>query len=129
PATSASLMRGFQRLATIAKRAPAGTFRSPSKWGMRGAGEKGPTVYPAAPAPAREARALRRIDVLDDLQPEPGQPDLLARRAQHAQPAVAQVGQDLAAGTIAAPLGQRAGAGRLRLRLLADARQQRLGLL
>ena len=51
---------------------------------------------------------MRQLDVLDDFQPEPGQADLLARRAQHAQLAEPEVGEDLAAGTVAAPFGQRA---------------------
>jgi hypothetical protein len=43
--TSASTMRGFQRLAMIAKRAPSGARRSPSMYGMAGRpGQRGRAV-------------------------------------------------------------------------------------
>src|SRR5690606_16075009 len=148
PATSESVIRGFQRLAMIAKRAPSGARRSPSKWLMpgkdpgRGSGilagwrsgrwrtarESRARPGPAPPSSGRpgSGAALRR-DVFHDFQPEPRQAHLAPRRAQHAQPAEAQIVQDLRAGTVAAPLADRAGFSGLRDRaLLADARQQRI---
>ncbi len=65
--------------------------------------------------------------MLHHLQPEPGQADLAARRAQHAQLAQAQVGQDLAAGAVAPPLPHVLAVGD-QVRLLAQPRQQRLAV-
>ena len=68
--------------------------------------------------------------VLDDVQPEAGQADLLARGTEHAQLAEAEVGEDLAAGAVAAPLAERMAARRLggATGLLPDPRQQRIGV-
>src|SRR5690606_3795911 len=61
------------------------------------------------PVPCSRFSPLQ-ADVLDHLEPIPRQADLPARRAEHAQLAQAQVGQDLAAGAVAAPFGEGAAA-------------------
>src|SRR5690606_3797480 len=145
PATSESVIRGFQRLAMIAKRAPSGALRSPSEWLMPG---KDPGRGSGILAgwrigrwrTARESRACadRPVGrpgsgaalwryVLHDFQPESRQAHLPPRRPQHAQPAETHIVQDLRTGAVAAPFADRAGLAGFRDRsLLADARQQRV---
>src|SRR5690606_31608762 len=104
PATRASVMRAFQRLARIAKRAPAGTRRSPSYRVMvRGSSGVAQFTGHGRPGPRAAALALGG-QVLDDFQAVAGQVHLAARGAKHAQPAQAEVGQDLGAGAVAPPL-------------------------